>query len=557
MRNLDSEGQGLVKLDVESAAIPRWRVLDGDTVIVYVSDAGDNSNEASFKGKSTWQVPFSGGKFGVPEKIFDGAYHAGISEDGTLAVGSSKLLRANIGGKDTVWLSGEQACNASLSQDYGKRTAFLDFGSKTGREFAGKSYAAHEMLLVADSVGDLTAAVPAPTGYAFDHSEWALGKVNGNLVSTLTNADGAHAKIALVHVEDSSLTELAEGSELWHPCLWIRGSVERPVTEISSSSETFASSSSASAESSSSVFVLDPDSAGQYYNSSGAHSYAAIWRCKMELLWQYKDSANVAIIGSSRLRHGINPLNFGSQVFAVNFSVSGNPFLGAATFFETYLIHHLSKLKVLIVDVGFDRWWMNSRSIFESAYKSYAGYVYDENHNYWQDGYPEGLDSLTYNSPGTSSTNKIERAYRGYSPLSGSNWGSASFSHAITWYSTNPELFDESFDMLREIIEICAAKGILVTGVITPLNPGYRDTEAFGTHGILRTEAPALIQRIADMHETYPNFTLMDENKMGDHDYTDEMAKDSQHLASKGAELLTARLDSLLQTLDIDWGTGD
>ena len=44
----------------------------------------------------------------------------------------------------------------------------------------------------------------------------------------------------------------------------------------------------------------------------------------------------------------------------------------------------------------------------------------------------------------------------------------------------------------------------------------------------------------------------MDENRMGDHDYTDEMAADRDHLAEKGAEQLTSRLDSLIRTLDID-----
>ena len=56
VRDLSAEGLNLVKLEVESAAIPRWRVLDsGDTVIVYVSDAGNNKEESAFKMSSTWQ----------------------------------------------------------------------------------------------------------------------------------------------------------------------------------------------------------------------------------------------------------------------------------------------------------------------------------------------------------------------------------------------------------------------------------------------------------------------------------------------------------------------
>lgn len=45
----------------------------------------------------------------------------------------------------------------------------------------------------------------------------------------------------------------------------------------------------------------------------------------------------------------------------------------------------------------------------------------------------------------------------------------------------------------------------------------------------------------------------MDENKMGDHDYTDEMAQDTDHLSPLGAEKLTLRLDSLIKTLNINF----
>ena len=65
VRNLNSTDADLIKLDVESAAIPRWHVFaTGDTAIVYVSDAGNNADDASFGQKSTWIVPFSAGKFG-------------------------------------------------------------------------------------------------------------------------------------------------------------------------------------------------------------------------------------------------------------------------------------------------------------------------------------------------------------------------------------------------------------------------------------------------------------------------------------------------------------
>ena len=106
--------------------------------------------------------------------------------------------------------------------------------------------------------------------------------------------------------------------------------------------------------------------------------------------------------------------------------------------------------------------------------------------------------------------------------------------------------------MLVEMINECQKRNIIFIGIITPQSPHYKKTGSFGKYGLLRSQAPKLIQNIADLSSTYPNFILVDENKMGDHDYTDDMASDCDHLAKKGAVQLSARIDSLLRTLDID-----
>ncbi|MDY3922268.1 MAG: TIGR02171 family protein, partial [Hallerella porci] len=212
VRDLNSDGSNLVKLDVESAAIPRWRIVAGDTEIVYVSSTGNNANETDWKKESTWSVKFSGGKFGEPQKIFAGTFNAGVSSDNQFAVSGARLLRANVNGKNAIWYGEEQACNASLS-DSTKQTLFLDFGGKLGQEFSGKSYAAHEEILIADSLGKLTKMIPAPENFTFDHTEWVQSQKNF-AVASLTNSDGAHTKIALVNTLDSSVTELVEGAEL-------------------------------------------------------------------------------------------------------------------------------------------------------------------------------------------------------------------------------------------------------------------------------------------------------------------------------------------------------
>ena len=157
--------------------------------------------------ESTWQVKFSNGKFGTPQKLFDGAYHGGVEKDNSIGISSSTLLRAHLtnSSKDTdvIWYKGEQTCNASLSKDGTKRTLFLDFGGKTGQSFVGKDYAMHEQLLIADSTGKLIQSVGAPAGFSFDHSEWA-GFFSNLAVATLTNSNGAHQKIVLVNLVDSS-----------------------------------------------------------------------------------------------------------------------------------------------------------------------------------------------------------------------------------------------------------------------------------------------------------------------------------------------------------------
>ena len=560
VQNLDEDSTVQIKLNSNNAAIPRWRVLDnGDTVIVYVSDAGNNKDDATFKSTSTWQVKFSNGKFSKPKKLFDGAYHGGISEDGKLAVSGARLLRARLSGKDKIWYNSEQACNASLAQDGTKRTAFLDFGGQTGRDFAGTSYATHQRILIADSNGKLIQTLEAPSGYTFDHTEWATNGAKSIIAATLTNFNGAHTKIVLVDPDDNSVTELAEGEELWHPNLWIKKKFIIPSSSSIAISSSSISPDSAEISSSESTtppepeFKLDLDSAGIYYNSSGAHDKADQWRYKMEFLWQYRDTANVAIIGSSRSYFGINPLQFSSPLFAINLSVSTNVHKASYLFLTKYVLPQMSKLKVVIKDLDIDRWFEVSSGIFASAYKSYPGYVYDKNHNYWKDNYPIGLAEATYDSPGVSYTQKTLRPTRGFQSKEAEGWGEPITSRDSTWFDDRSNYYYQNFNFLVQMIEECQKKNVIFIGLIVPENPRYKETGTFGKQGLRRSEAPALIAQIDSLSQKYPNFILIDENKMGEHDYTDEMAFNTDHLSSLGAEKLTLRLDSLIRTLNIDF----
>lgn len=530
VRDLSAEGLNLVKLEVESAAIPRWRVLDsGDTVIVYVNDAGNNKEESAFKMSSTWQVSFANGKFGKPQKLFDGAYHGGLSGDNSLAVTGTRLLRARISGRDTVWYNGEQACNVSLAKDGSKRTLFLDFGSKTGREYAGENYGTHERLLVVDSIGNLILTLAAPVGYSFDHSEWAS---NGNfVVATLTNVNGAHTKMVLIDLTEGNVVDLAEGDELWHPNLWIRQEKNNEVN-----------------------ISLDSDSAGIYMND-GDDWGVALMRYNMELLWQYRDSVNVAVVGSSRPLYSLWPSLMSNRFFMVNFAQTPNSIHMSRDFLELYLFPHLKKLKYVVLSLDIDFWNKpdgdKSDNLFKNAYKKYPGYVYDKNHNYWQDGYPEGLLEYTKNYLEVKPylLHEVDRGAI-MNPFCG-GWANPPLVEGdSSAYDSEKNLYEKSFESLVDIIQSAQNKDVVVIGILFPQNPDYQNTGAYGRYGLRRSVAEQFVSRLQELEKSYSNFKFIDRNRMGNHGYPSEWFVDDDHLCIEGAKSFTATVDLILNGLE-------
>ena len=543
VRRLDSAGSKLVRLDVEGAAIPRWSVdANGDTVITYVTSAKNNKETEEWKKTSTWQVSFANGSFGTPKKLFDGSYHGGISENASLAVSGSSLLRARKAKSqstvfennavDDVWYNGEQACNVSLVRDSTLRTAFLDFAGKTGKEFAGKSYAVHQRILIADKDGKLIQSIGAPDGYTFDHTEWASDGKISNIVATLVNGNGAHEKIVLVDVNNSKVVDLVQGEELWHPCLWVRH-----VQDGSSSSE--------NKDSDLIKFDLDLDSAGVYYTPGGTE-LALKWRYKMELFWKYRNVMNTAVIGSSRSLHGVDPLLFSEGIKAMNLSVSNCDLFCTKYVLDNYILLHMKNLKYVVFSLDLDLTFVSFPSSYFEAHRSLSpGFSYDENHNYWKDGVPEQLAQRTYESLGHSQF-EMYRETLGFHPLEGRGWGEPFVEFDSTWITKRRYLYDANFEALTEFIAECHKRDVIVVGVIFPENPLYSTTGSYAVHAMQRSVVPSLIQEIEDLSKTYPNFVLMDENKMGYHDYTDEMAYDHNHLSVAGATQITARIDSVL-----------
>ena len=533
VRDLNVTGTNLVKLDVDSAAVPRWRVLEnGDTVIVYVTDAGNNRDESLFKKASTWQVKFANGKFGEPEKLFDGAYHGGISEDNTLAVTGARLLRARVAksgssitgdARDTLWYNGEQACNASLAKDSSKRTLFLDFGGKTGHEFVGENYGTHERLLVADSNGMLVHSVAAPSGYSFDHSEWA-GESSDLAVATLSNAGGAHVKIVSVGLSDSSVVDLVEGDELWHPCLWALGNASTADS------------------------LLNLDSAGMYladFQGGEEEKY----RIKMELFWKNLDKTQYILVGSSRMEMGIDP-DLYPEWNMLNMGVTGIDPNRDFYFIRNYALNHSDNLKGIVVSLDLDGWDGDEDHLYLIQY-AVPGYKYDADHGFWKDGIPSGFVEAVENAYPASQ--ELTESFSSRGGLQNPCRGWASDDVPIlrdSVFSSQAEAhLDQMIDELARIVETASEKDIYVVGIIFPQAPQYIKTGSFGLYGLQRSVVSGKIARLDSLAKANAHFVLMDEYKMGNHDYSDDMAFNRDHLCSEGAKRMATRLDSLLRTL--------
>ena len=539
VRDLNVDGTNLLKLDVESAAIPRWRILDnGDTVIVYVTDAGNNKENAAFKSTSTWQVKFAKGKFGKPEKLFEGAYHGGISEDNSLAVSGSRILRARIAtpgssvtgnATDTVWYKksgeAEQACNVSLSKDYSKRTLFLDFGGKSGRDFVGETYRTHERLLIADSTGKLIQSVASPSGYTFDHSEWAYG--NRNLVvATLTNANGAHSRIVLVNLSDSSFVDLAEGDELWHPNLWVKPSAPSSANNM-----------------------LDPDSAGAYI-TEGTGVETRIMKVKMDYFWLYRDLTEVVIIGSSRSFAGLDP-EYIKSMFAINMAYSSQDLTSTHFFVKNYILPLMPKLKVITLALDYDRWYVKDEN-WNAWFSNIPGYEYDKNHGYWQEGLIGDMYAASQAALGLNDYEYEAFGYhRGVMKSPSGGWGDdkPEVVYDPKWFDKDRSGFDFNFDKLTQILEEARNYGVVVVGIVYPQSPNFANTDAWGRYGPTREAARIMQDAVQDLVGKYSNFIVLDENRDGHHDFASEDFFDADHLCSAGAQVMSSRFDSLLKTL--------
>jgi uncharacterized protein (TIGR02171 family) len=401
---------------------------------------------------------------------------------------------------------------------------FLDFGGKTGQSFAETSYMTHERLLVVDSTGTLVQSVAAPSGFTFDHSEWAFGARN-IAVATLTNINGAHSKIVLLNLSKDQQIELAEGDELWHPNLWVKKDFDLDDD-----------------------LMLNLDSAGVYFREGQDWAHISMGY-KMSLLWKYRNDVEILCVGSSRTENSVMVTSITSG-FALNTGHSGNDMNASLYVAENYGLNHLKKLKSIVVSLDLDL-WHNSTEYTEILIATTPGFVYDASHGFWTSGLPDGfLEAVELSSQYSDVARTIYEPTRGFFSDVGSGWGNASVELDSNWHGdVGMQKIEWNIKRLKDFIIKTEPLGVNIVGVIFPQNPGYRNTGSWGRYGPRRSVAKDIMDSLSKFQKQYPHFHVLDENKSGYHDYEDDCAVNTDHLSLIGAAKVTGRIDSLLKTL--------
>ena len=217
---------------------------------------------------------------------------------------------------------------------------------------------------------------------------------------------------------------------------------------------------------------------------------------------------------------------------------------------DNYIFPHVKRLKYIVLSLDIDLWYKGEdENFFESDYEQYAGYVYDKNHDYWKDGYPQGLLECTSNNLSVEGEAYYLDERGLYSGSECNSWGDAEIELDSMYFDEHPEAIENSMKALKHILQKAEEREIYVIGVIFPQNPKYKKTGAFGRYGMRRSLAKQLIAELNDLQKTYPHFRLNDQNKMGDHDYADEKASDTDHLCIKGAAQISSRIYEFIKRL--------
>lgn len=505
----------------ESFGIPRWWVNPetSDTNLLVVSSTLPDKSGNSWEGEHTFLIPISQMRASwelAKELPVAGSYHGGLSANGQyLATGFPLMRIADLHAKTSIIPFTMQVCNISMAPDSSGKVMFLDFGSTTPANTVSEPYGIHARLFVADASGKILKAIPPPPGYVgWDHTEFS-NDANFAIASVWDSTEERSA-IYAVNLQTGKTLPLVKGRGVEHPSLWIWN----PMGTHNSSME---------------------DSLG-FYHSGGVVQNGELGATLVKY-WNRRDSLEVVMFGSSRMKFGIPVPEFSQNYIGMNLAFVGGHGANIVEFWDQYL-SQLPSLKMIIFSVDPDLWTQDT--LKNQSWVSSTGYLYDLAHNIGKLGLTEEqrqyMDVRFHPESyfGKIQDDGVLPVECGYQP-----W---------TWTlapGAKPEL--DSTKWIGQIhkystwVRKLSAKGIKLVGVVTPLSPDFKNSPWFGRFGLPRDQAASVIARMKELDAEIPGFLFIDQNQMGDHDFIEEEFRDADHLCSLGGRRLADTLSSAIQ----------
>ncbi len=535
IQRLDSLGSGCTQLSETNAFFPHWWVdpATKDTFLVYTSSAVFNSN-AAWQNTKTIVQKISGGKpHGSPRIVTsDGSFYGGLSYSGRfIATGYPRLLIRDLQSNTThrLFLGPEngkgandssQVCNVSISPDSGVQTRalFLDYGYNAISVLVGASYTVHQIIFMADYSSTVNNWYWCPTMESrWDHPKWSNDPRFAIAVGV--GADDSHHSVYLINLLKNSFYRILSGNNLLQPCLWID-----PETKLPPAAN------------------LSFDSLGRY-NDPPTMAGQAEFAQKLILFWHSFDSLEIAFLGSSMIRDGIDPAEI-VHFRSFNLGFGGGDFLAAKTLIESYILNHCKRIKLIVLSL--DMGWMANPDA-DYSWKEHpsqtAGFKYDQNHAFWKNGLPANFLDYIGAGDGTYTTS-------GFHPATAFGWGNnPPVVHGRTDWDCTDSNYIHTMDQLSNLLNELSARGIHLLVINFPVSPYYKNSSSYSTWGPSWGTATEILNHIRSLESQNPNFHFYDVNLNGNHDFSDGDANNENHLSGQGASKLTSRLNTVIDSL--------
>jgi len=515
--------------------IPRFWVdeVNKDTLLQFASHASPNSDSLDWIQGNTQFYRLCGDTTCLSRPgtwIPEGSFHSGTSSNGEWSITAYQELRVHnrhsestktlflppLNGKESN--GSTQVCNASIGGAY-QHILFLDFGSTSNSALVGRPYGIHEYLFLMDpATGKVedTILVPEPWK-AWNQSEWSTHP--NFAIATVTDASEQNKAVYAIRFPDHAVLKIAEGEDILTPYLW--------VYDGKSPSLAFPDS----------LFAYDtPKLDGNYFYSF----------LLLQLL-DYRNDLKTLAIGSSRVFHGINIQILEETGFATNFSPPGLEVWGMGKILDNYLSLH-SRLETVIMELSLEFLQRDSSQFLPNFITNSNGFHYDLHHDFWKEGISTSADSLIDRRIQERRWNDTTLTDHGYYPMPSTGWHQNDLDKK-TIPTLSPTFWRESMRYFTTIAKKQVSQGRRVVIFLPPQSPGYRKANLYGRYGLSLAVAQEMMDSLASQTKGIRGLTILDEHKMGLHDYTESMAHDWDHLSEEGSKQLTRRIVQVLDTL--------